>query len=259
MLAADSVFAVTAFSDNYIWVIRNDKNAVAVDPGDAAPLLGALRDRGLRLCAVLITHHHEDHQGGVPEVLRQYPELSIFGPASENIYGRTVPLSGGERLTLPGIDQEFQVLDVSGHTRGHLAYFTKHALFCGDALFSAGCGRVFEGTPQHMYTSLAKIAELPDDTRIYCAHEYTAKNLDFARHIEADNAALDERLTQTKAALAAGQPSVPSTLAQEKLYNPFLRCHTEAMISAARCRDPDVDGTDPVAVFAVLRSWRNTW
>ena len=245
---------IPAFKDNYIWLLTRGRRAVVVDPGDAAPVAAQLAANGLHLEAILVTHHHADHQGGVRELAARW-HPTVYAPASESITGRTHPLSGGERISI--LDCPLEVLAVPGHTLGHLAYVASGMLFCGDTLFGAGCGRLFEGTPAQMAASLARLAELPDDTAVYCAHEYTTLNLSFARAVEPDNPALAARLARVAAQRAAGLPSVPSTLAEEKATNPFLRCSEPAVVAAALAHGA-VDRS-PTAVFAAIRGWRNTF
>jgi len=243
---------IPAFKDNYIWLLRQGRRAFVVDPGDAAPVLARLEADGLQLEGILITHHHADHQGGVAELLAHHP-AEVFGPAEESITGRSHPLVGGERIAVLG--QDVRVLAVPGHTLGHLAYVAPGLLFCGDTLFGAGCGRLFEGTPAQMAASLASIATLPDETLVYCAHEYTEMNLRFALAVEPDNVALPERVLRVAALRAKGLPSVPSTLGEEKATNPFLRCNTASVI-AAGLQHGAADAS-PTAIFAAIRSWRN--
>lgn len=245
---------IPAFKDNYIWLLRQGAAAVVVDPGDAAPVLAVLARERLSLEAILITHHHADHQGGVAQILAHAP-AAVFGPAAESITGLTQPLHGGETLRLPRLGAEFRVLPVPGHTAGHLAYYGAGRLFCGDTLFGCGCGRLFEGTPAQMAGSLARIEALPDETEVFCAHEYTQMNLRFALAVEPRNAALRRRADATALARAQGLPTVPSTLALEKATNPFLRCREPAVIAAARAHGARDES--PVAVFAAIRAWRN--
>jgi hydroxyacylglutathione hydrolase len=245
---------IPAFKDNYIWLLTRGRRAAVVDPGDAAPVAARLAADGLSLEAILVTHHHADHQGGVAALAARWQPV-VYAPAAESITGRTHPLRGGERITI--LDCPVDVLAVPGHTLGHLAYVAPGMLFCGDTLFGAGCGRLFEGTPAQMAASLARLAELPDDTAVYCAHEYTALNLGFARTVEPENPALAARATLVAAQRAAGLPSVPSTLAEEKATNPFLRCGEPAVVAAALAHGA-VDRS-PTAVFAAIRGWRNTF
>ncbi|HEX5803695.1 MAG TPA: hydroxyacylglutathione hydrolase [Azospira sp.] len=252
--ASLAIQPLPAFRDNYIWLLSRAGCAVAVDPGDAAPVEAALAAQGLRLVAILVTHHHADHQGGVERLVARHG-AAVYGPAAESITGLTRPLRGGERIEIADLDLGFDVLAVPGHTLGHLAYLAGDKLFCGDTLFGGGCGRLFEGTPQQMAASLAALAALPDDTAVYCAHEYTELNLRFALAVEPDNPALRRRVAEAAATRARGEPTLPSTIGLEKATNPFLRCAEAAVIAAARRRDPAADG--PVGVFAAIRGWRN--
>jgi len=243
---------IPAFKDNYIWLLRRGNEAVVVDPGDALPVKARLAADGLTLTAILITHHHADHQGGVPELLAEFA-VPVYGPETESITACTVPLSGGEGFELLG--ETFRVIDVPGHTAGHIAYVIEGALFCGDTLFAGGCGRLFEGTPAQMLASLNKLAALPDETLVYCAHEYTQSNLRFALAVEPDNAAIQERVAQVAMRRAKGQATVPSSLREERVTNPFLRLHESAVISAAR--EYGSQGSDPLSVFTAIREWKN--
>ena len=204
-----TIIPIRAFQDNYIWCLRRGSNAVVVDPGDAEPVLEYLSDEGLQLAAILATHHHGDHVGGNTALLAKY-NVPVFGPAREDIPGATRKLREGDVIKVPGIGLDFQVIDVPGHTAGHIAYYGDGVLFCGDTLFSCGCGRLFEGTAAQMHSSLAKFAALPGDTLVYCAHEYTLSNLRFARAADPDNPALDRREASARTALAAGHPSLRS-------------------------------------------------
>jgi hydroxyacylglutathione hydrolase len=243
---------IPAFKDNYIWLLTRGKRAFVVDPGDAAPVIARLEADDLTLEGILITHHHADHQGGVAELTaRWHPE--VYAPANESITGRTRPLSGGEQIKV--LDQMVAVMAVPGHTLGHLAYVAPGALFCGDTLFGAGCGRLFEGSPEQMSSSLDRIAALPDATLVYCAHEYTEMNLRFALAVEPENAALQARVAKVAALRAAGLPSVPSTLGEEKATNPFLRCSENSVIEAG-LQHAAVD-RKKTSVFKAIRGWRN--
>lgn len=245
---------IPAFKDNYIWVLQRGQEAFVVDPGEAAPVQAHLAAAQLRLAGILVTHHHADHQGGVAELAARWP-VRVYAPGNESITGCTHPLSGDECIEVLG--QPVRVMAVPGHTRGHLAYCADGALFCGDTLFGAGCGRLFEGTPAQMSASLASIAALPDTTRIYCAHEYTEMNLRFAMAVEPENTALQTRVARVAGLRAAGLPSVPSTLAEEKATNPFLRCQEPAVVAAALRQG--ATAREPVAVFAAIRGWRNNF
>ncbi|NJD24236.1 MAG: hydroxyacylglutathione hydrolase [Betaproteobacteria bacterium] len=248
------ISAIPAFKDNYIWLLTRGNRAAVVDPGDAAPVIARLSRAGLVLETVLVTHHHADHQGGVRELLTRWP-AAVFGPASESITGLTCPLSGGERISV--LDVALDVIPVPGHTLGHLAYLAGDALFCGDTLFGAGCGRLFEGTPAQMAASLALLAALPATSKVYCAHEYTEANLRFARMVEPDNPAIARRVEEVAARRGAGLSTVPSTLADELATNPFLRCAVPVVVTAAAARGA-VDAS-PEAVFAAIRAWRNAF
>lgn len=250
------VIRIPAFKDNYIWLLRKGRSAVVVDPGDALPVLAVLEREALVLKAILVTHHHADHQGGVVALSSSYP-VEVFGPAAESITGLTRPLAGGESIRLEPIDAGFQVLAVPGHTRGHLAYYGHGCLFCGDTLFGAGCGRLFEGTPAQMNDSLATLAALPEETAVYCAHEYTETNLRFALTVEPDNTALHRRVAEVGEARARGLATIPSTIGLEKATNPFLRCDNPAIIATLRAQGGDV--RDRLAVFTALRQMRNVF
>jgi hydroxyacylglutathione hydrolase len=246
--------AVPAFKDNYIWLLRKGSLAVAVDPGDAAPVFAALDRDGLTLGAIIVTHHHADHQGGVAALLERH-EVPVFGPASESITGMTEPLRGGETIMVEAIGTGFEVLAVPGHTLGHLAFYGQGKLLCGDTLFAGGCGRVFEGTPREMHDSLSRLASFPEETAAYCAHEYTAANLRFALAVEPGNRALQQRAREVAEARARGEATVPTTIALERSTNPFLRCDVAEVIASARREGAAAD--DAVSVFAALREWKN--
>ncbi|HLO63787.1 MAG TPA: hydroxyacylglutathione hydrolase [Azonexus sp.] len=245
---------IPAFKDNYIWLLTQGKSAYVVDPGDAAPVQARLEADGLTLEGILITHHHPDHQGGVAELAARWP-VKVYAPGNESITGRTHPLSGGESIDVLG--QRVQVMAVPGHTLGHLAYYVDGALFCGDTLFGAGCGRLFEGSPEQMSASLDSIAALPGSTLIYCAHEYTQMNLPFALAVEPENEAVQDRAARVAARRAAGHATVPLTLSEEAATNPFLRCTQPAVVQAALRHGATDSGK--VAVFAAIRGWRNNF
>ncbi len=251
-----NVIRIPAFKDNYIWLLRKGASAAVVDPGDARPVLDLLDREGLSLASILVTHHHADHQGGVVELLAHYP-AEVFGPAAESITGLSRPLSGSETVRIAACDVEFQVIAVPGHTLGHIAYYGAGCLFCGDTLFAGGCGRLFEGTAAQMADSLARLAALPDETAVYCAHEYTQANLRFALAVEPGNRRLQRRVHEVTRARASGLATVPSTMAIEKASNPFLRCGEPEVAASARRRAPAA--ADEVAVFAALREWKNSF
>lgn len=249
--------AIPAFRDNYIWVARNKQYAMAVDPGDAAPLLDYLGKNGLELIAILNTHHHADHVGGNLELQKKF-SCAVYGPRGEIIPGLTHPVSGGDRVSLPELDMAFEVLAIPGHTSGHIAYYGEGLLFCGDTLFGCGCGRVFEGTMAQMHHSLKKLADLPEETRVYCAHEYTLANIQFAAEVEPGNAILLERRGKAIELRKKGLPTLPSTIALEKMTNPFLRCGTGEIVQSAT-RHSGSPTQDELQVFSVLRTWKNTF
>jgi hydroxyacylglutathione hydrolase len=249
---------IKAFDDNYIWVLRNPatETVVAVDPGDESPLLEWLRENGLQLSAVLITHHHYDHVGGVPELSESFPGLRVYGPAGESIKGVTDPLREGDRPEIIGLEADFQVFDLPGHTAGHIAYFSEGALFCGDTLFAGGCGRVFDGSMAQLAASLQRIAQLPAETKIYCAHEYTLDNLGFARWVEPQSEAINQRIEAEQKKRQNGEPTLPSDLQLELRTNPFLRTDQPSVVEAAE-RIAGKTLTDHAEVFKVIRQWKD--
>ena len=247
--------ALRAFEDNYIWLLRDGRRVVAVDPGDAAPVLRFLEDEDASLVAILLTHHHGDHTGGVDGLLARH-RVPVYGPATESIAGITHPLQEGDTVSLPDLQAQLRVIEVPGHTRGHIAYYGHGALFCGDTLFGCGCGRLFEGTAAQMWASLSRLAVLPADTNVYCAHEYTQSNIRFALAVEPGNAALQARAGRVARLRAEGQPTVPFKLAEELETNPFLRgAQAEVAASAERHVGARLSGAGEV--FAALREWKN--
>ena len=249
------IVPVKAFKDNYIWTLRDGKHAAVVDPGDARPVIEYLTREKLELVAILATHHHADHVGGVPGLLAR-GQVPVYGPRGEPIDSLTRAVSEGDTVTIPELDVSFAVLDIPGHTRAHIAYYGAECLFCGDTLFACGCGRVFEGTPEQMYASLDKLRALPDSTKVYCGHEYTLANIGFARSVEPGNAALDAREARDRGLREAGKPTLPTTLGEEKATNPFLRCLEPAVIDSAN-KYLGARAADPVRVFAAIRDWKN--
>lgn len=254
-----NVLTVPAFQDNYLWLIHDGVHAAVVDPGDGAPVLSALAEHRLTLGAILLTHHHADHVGGVPALLQCF-NVPVFGPHREAIPHITVPLKEGDNLTLPHLNLGLDVLEVPGHTKGHIAYYAPEPgwLFCGDTLFAGGCGRLFEGSPQQMVDSLSKLTALPDTTQIFCAHEYTLANLRFAHEVEPHNAELKARIEREQTKRNQGVPTVPSTIGIEKSTNPFLRFR-EPHIADRLIAEGYLSSREPIAVFAALRQWKNSY
>ncbi len=251
------LIAIPAFVDNYLWLLHDGTNALVVDPGDAAPVQSVLQEHKLRLKQILVTHHHADHTGGI-DALRKATGAVVYGPASERIPKPYLPLVEGDKLNALGVD--FKVLDVPGHTAGHIAYYApdvdgKPLLFCGDTLFSGGCGRLFEGTPAQMLASLDKLATLPGSTVVCCTHEYTLSNLRFALAVEPDNANLVAYNAHCQSLRSRRQPTLPTSIAQELLINPFLRTRRPALVSSAR--HFDAAAHDDTSVFAAIRQWKN--
>jgi hydroxyacylglutathione hydrolase len=254
------IIPLPAFKDNYIWLLVNPDNrfCAIVDPGDAVPVLDYLQTEQLTPCAVLITHHHQDHSGGIAALHEKFPAMPIYGPADDNVAGVDHPVMENEVVKLPELNLELLVLDIPGHTLGHIAYYGDSMLFCGDTLFAAGCGRVFEGTPPQMYHSLQKLANLPLNTEIYCGHEYTAANLRFAATVEPDNEDIKTRIEKVNAQREQDEVTLPSTMQLEKLTNPFLRADSKNVISSVQ-QHFNQQFADPVSVFQATRAWKDTF
>jgi hydroxyacylglutathione hydrolase len=254
-----NLLPLPAFTDNYIWMLHDAQHAVVIDPGDPEPVWDALQSLGLSLQAILVTHHHADHVGGVG-VLCERTGATVYGPASEKIEPVPLGLVQGQQVQALGLT--FEVIDVPGHTAGHIAYYCAEAggtpvLFCGDTLFSGGCGRLFEGTPAQMHASLGKLAALPGNTRVCCAHEYTLSNLKFALAVEPGNEALLNYHAWCLAQRASNRPTLPSNMELERSINPFLRVQQPQVAQAAQGFEPQIDSNDAVAVLAALRTWKN--
>jgi len=252
------VSPIRAFSDNYLWLIRSPRDgraAVVVDPGDAEAVEASLEDQGLDLRAILVTHHHADHVGGVGALASRHG-APAFGPARDRLPCKVQPLDDGDRVVLNELGLEFHVIGVPGHTLGHIAFHGHGALFCGDTLFSGGCGRLFEGTPAQMLDSLDRLAALPDETAVYCAHEYTLANLRFAATVEPGNADVLGTLDAVRELRSRNAITLPSTLGRERRINPFLRCREPEVRAAAEAHagSPLPGDAD---VFAVIRAWKD--
>ena len=254
-----SPIAIPAFVDNYIWAIIHQGRCVVVDPGDAAPVEQFLADQGLTLAAILITHHHPDHVGGIP-ALTAARDIPVYGPARESIPCMTHPLDDGHTITLPDFPLTLSVMAVPGHTLGHIAYHDAENswLFCGDTLFAGGCGRLFEGTPSQMHHSLHRLAELPGQTLVYCTHEYTRANLEFALAVTPDDPRVQARMAAVIAARDEGQITLPTTLSEECRTNPFLRSADAGIQAVCEAREPGSLGDD-VQCFATLRRWKDNF
>lgn len=255
-----NIHPLPAFKDNYIWVIHNQNYAAVVDPGTAFPVIEYLQFKKLQLSAILITHHHHDHTGGVADLLELF-QVPIYGPGNEFIVTVTHPTQEGEQINLQELSLNLTVLNTPGHTQGHIAYYGSNPMpmvFCGDTLFSCGCGRIFEGTPQQMYQSLQKLSQLPDDTLVYCTHEYTLNNIRFARIVDPNNPKLLELEMTAQKLRNQNIPTIPTPLMLEKAVNPFLRCDQQEVVNSARNHSAK-SLLDPVSVFAVLREWKNNF
>jgi hydroxyacylglutathione hydrolase len=248
---------IPAFNDNYIWMLHDEQQALVVDPGAAAPVFEILHRCGLQLAAILITHHHPDHTGGVVD-LSQTSNAPAYGPAREVMPEPLTRLNGGAVLNCLGLN--FNIIDVPGHTAGHIAYFCADVdgaplLFCGDTLFSGGCGRLFEGSPAQMLASLDILSALPDGTRVCCAHEYTVSSLRFASAVEPDNLVLAEYSAHARALRSHNQATLPSTIGLERQINPFLRTREPGVIQAVQRFDACARGE--TSIFAALRQWKD--
>lgn len=246
-----NIIPIPAFEDNYIWLLHLNGYAVVVDPGDATPVIEILQTLNLTLSAILITHHHSDHIDGVSDLLR-YQAAPVYAPQYEKFDFEHIKLADGDNIQLPTIAQSFRVMWLPGHTLGHIAYVNDDYLFCGDTLFAAGCGRLFEGTPAQMQASLESLKGLNPNTKIFCTHEYTAKNIAFALTLEPDNADLQARANAVKQLRQLQLPSLPSNIALELATNPFLRCNQASVI-----KNSSAEKSDALSVFTAIRTLRN--
>lgn len=252
------IIPIPAFKDNYIWLIHNGNQAIVVDPGDAMPVLNTLKVLKLQLHTILITHHHQDHIGGVNVLIENYPDVKVFAPRLEQYDFKRTPVSEPDVISCAGWLNTATILDLPGHTLGHIAYYIEPQrekwLFCGDTLFGAGCGRLFEGTHLQMMTSLQKLAALPADTQVYCTHEYTLHNINFALSLEPNNAALTQRHLDTLKRRNLQQPSLPSTIGLELATNPFLRCDSKEIQASVQLENAAL-----LQVFTSIRTKRNLY
>jgi len=264
--SALQVFPIPAYDDNYIWLLSDGEHAVVVDPGDAQPVIATLRQAQLKLTAILITHHHADHVGGIAELLAwirsQGDTVQVYGPLAEEIPECHQGLVARDSLHFAAPELDISILEVPGHTRGHIAFYLEYQgqshLFCGDTLFASGCGRLFEGTASQMWQSLDQLRQLPDKTWVHCAHEYTLSNIRFALSIEPHNVDLQQWEARAKALRQVGKPTVPTTIGHEKKVNPFLRCEEDSVMRAVRLGDPQL-ACDPVSIFAKLRAMKDVF
>ena len=256
-MSAFEIVPVRAFSDNYVWTLRDSTRAAVVDPGDARPVIDYLDRENLELVAILNTHHHADHVGGNAALLARW-RVPVFGPHDPRIPDVSERVGNGDRITLPHFGTEFEVMEIPGHTKTHIAFYGAGALFCGDTLFAVGCGRLFEGTPRQMHESLERLASVPDRTRVYCGHEYTLSNIRFAKAVEPGNTTLLELEARAAKQREQDLPTLPTEIGQEKATNPFLRVREPTVVASAS-RYAGKPLTDPVSVLAAIREWKNSF
>jgi len=256
----NKIIPIPALVDNYIWCILSPDNtkAIIIDPGDATPVIDTLQKQNVSLIAILITHHHWDHTSGLEELKAHFPKIQIFGHSQTAVPSITHSVKEGDIISFPGFSNSLSVIETPGHTRDHVAYWDQHALFSGDVLFASGCGRIFEGTHQEMMRSLTKLRSLPNYTDVYCGHEYTIKNLNFALTIEPNNKLLQEQLKHVQNLRDNNIASLPTTISIEKASNPFLRFDESAFCKIIGDLT-GVDASDPLAVFTALRKWKDNF
>lgn len=252
------IYPIPVFTDNYIWCIHDGCHAIVVDPGDAKPVMAFLNKHELRLDGILITHHHADHTGGIAELTALAEGIPVYGPNNPKIPQITNPLTEGDTVTFDRFGLTFEVMEVPGHTLDHIAYYNCEWLFCGDTLFSGGCGRLFEGTPEQMLVSLRKFLSLPEHTQVFCTHEYTLANLAFAKAVEPENQTIIDTFTKVSQLREVGLPSLPTNLAIEKQINPFLRADNSANWGFIARQTGELVESD-VAAFAATRRWKDNF
>lgn len=248
------IIPIRAFKDNYIWLMQQGRNAWVVDPGDATPVIDYLRENSLELAGILITHHHSDHSGGIADLLNEAGSVPVYGFRNSKVRQLSHFVKEGDEVFCGELT--LKVAEIPGHTLDHIAFYNNEIIFCGDTLFSAGCGRVFEGTYEQMYQSLMKLLRMPESAKIYCGHEYTLQNLSFAKEVEPDNVFIQNKIENVRQLLADEQPTLPSLLREEKNINPFLRCQENTVIQAVQ-KKTQTSLTKPEEIFKGLREWKN--
>lgn len=254
------IIPIRALKDNYIWLVLNfvNQKAIIIDPGEAAPVIDYIKKNNITLLAILLTHKHWDHCNGVSEILEKYPTVIVYGPETDQIKNINFYLNNNNKINISDCGGLFNIISIPGHTLEHIAYYhpQQKILFSGDTLFTAGCGRIFEGTPQMMLESLNKLKALPEESLIYCGHEYTWQNLKFAQHVEPNNTDILKRIKNTQQLLNKNLPTVPASLREEKNTNPFLRCEfSEVIESVQNYAGKKLNHT--VEIFQYLREWKN--